>query len=156
MDVLMKFIFSLMLFISFANSEQYTFLLNKYDKELELESQIISNIAHASIKNDIKLFIPEISDMEKSVYSKNFTLTNNCADANFIFVKREVDLNFYCKKYENKIFFTNNYEKLLNDDRYIGAFFWNKSRPNITFIRARLEKEKIKLSEDYDKFVEDF
>ncbi|QKF67212.1 hypothetical protein AVENP_1666 [Arcobacter venerupis] len=152
----MKFIIFLITLISFLNAEQYTFLLNKYDKELELESQIILNIANASIKNDIKLFIPEISDMEKGVYSKNFTLTNNCVDANFIFVKREVNLNFYCKNYENKIFFTNNYEKLLNDNRYIGAFFWNKSRPNITFIKARLEKEKIKLSKDYDKFVEDF
>lgn len=152
----MKFIIFLITLISFLNAEQYTFLLNKYDKELELESQIILNIANASIKNDIKLFIPEISDMEEGVYSKNFTLTNNCVDANFIFVKREVNLNFYCKNYENKIFFTNNYEKLLNDNRYIGAFFWNKSRPNITFIKARLEKEKIKLSKDYDKFVEDF
>ena len=65
-------------------------------------------------------------------------------------------INSLCKSDNNQIFFTNNYEKLLKDNRYLGAFFWNKSRPNITFIKARLEKQKIELSKDYDKFVEDF
>jgi hypothetical protein len=155
MDVLMKFIIFLITFLSFLNAEQYTFLLNKYDKELELEAKIISNIAHASMQNEVKLFIPEITEMEKDIYSKFFTLTNNCNDANFVFIKRNIDLKSFCKK-DNKLFFTNNYEKLLNDDIYLGAFFWNKSRPNITFIKARLEKNKIKLPNDYDKFVENF
>jgi hypothetical protein len=60
------------LLISFLNADQYTFLLNKYDKELELEAKIISNIATASIKGEIKLFIPEISSIENEVYSKFF------------------------------------------------------------------------------------
>ncbi|PUE64112.1 hypothetical protein [Arcobacter caeni] len=152
----MKFIIFLITLISFLNADQYTFLLNKYDKELELEAKIISNIATASIKGEIKLYIPEISSIENDVYSKFFTLTNSCENANFVFIKRNVDLDFYCKNDNNKLFFTNNYEKLLNNDRYLGAFFWNKSRPNITFIKARLEKQKIELSKDYDKFVEDF
>ncbi|MFA6740354.1 MAG: hypothetical protein WCR78_02580 [Arcobacteraceae bacterium] len=152
----MKFIIFLITLISFVNADQYTFLLNKYDKELELEAKIISNIATASIKGEIKLYIPEISSIENDIYSKFFILTNSCEDANFIFIKRNVDLDFYCKNNNSKLFFTNNYEKLLNNDRYLGAFFWNKSRPNITFIKARLEKQKIELSKDYDKFVEDF
>jgi hypothetical protein len=152
----MKFIISLLIIISFLNAEQYTFLVNKYDKEVELEAKIISNIAISSIKDNIKLYIPEISPMEKDVYSKFFTLTDSCADANFIFIKRNVDVDSLCKNESNKLFFTNNYEKLLEDNRYLGAFFWNKSRPNITFIKSRLEKQKIKLPNDYDKFVEDF
>ena len=75
---------------------------------------------------------------------------------NFIFIKKSITINFLCKSDNDQIFFTNNYEKLLKDNRYLGAFFWNKSRPNITFIKARLEKQKIELSKDYDKFVEDF
>lgn len=152
----MKKIIFLITLISFLNAEQYTFLLNKYDKELELEAKIISNIATASIKNDIKLFIPEISISEKEIYSKFFILSNSCDDANFIFVKKSIDINSLCKEDTNKIFFTNNYQKLLNDNKYLGAFFWNKSRPNITFIKNRLEKQKIELSNDYAKFVEDF
>ena len=152
----MKKIIFLITLISFLNAEQYTFLLNKYDKELELEAKIISNIATASIKNDIKLFIPEISIAEKEIYSKFFILTHSCNDANFVFIKKSIDINSLCKEDTNKIFFTNNYQKLLNDNKYLGAFFWNKSRPNITFIKNRLEKQKIELPNDYDKFVEDF
>ncbi len=152
----MKFIIFLLIISSFLNAEQYTFLVNKYDKEVELEAKIISNIATSSIKENIKLYIPEISNMEKDVYSKVFTLTDSCDDANVIFIKRNVDINSLCKNENKKLFFTNNYEKLLEDNRYLGAFFWNKSRPNITFIKSRLEKQKIKLPTDYDKFVEDF
>ena len=152
----MKFIIFLLIISSFLNAEQYTFLVNKYDKEVELEAKIISNIATSSIKENIKLYIPEISNMEKDVYSKVFTLTDSCDDANFIFIKRNVDINSLCKNENKKLFFTNNYEKLLEDNRYLGAFFWNKSRPNITFIKSRLEKQKIELPNDYDKFVEDF
>lgn len=152
----MKFIIFLLIISSFLKAEQYTFLVNKYDKEIELEAKIISNIASSSIKSDIKLYIPEISIIERDVYSKFFTLTSNCKDANFIFIKRNVDINSLCNNEDNKLFFTNNYEKLLEDNRYLGAFFWNKSRPNITFIKSRLERQKIKLPNDYDKFVEDF
>jgi hypothetical protein len=156
MDILMKFIIFLLTIISFSYCEQYTFLINKYDKEIELEAKIISNIATSSVKDNIKLYIPEMSLIEKDIYSKFFNLSDSCEDANFIFIKRNVDLNNLCQKQENKIFFTNNYEKLLEDNRYLGAFFWNKSRPNITFIKTRLEKQKIELPSDYDKFVEDF
>lgn len=152
----MKKIIFLITLITFLNAEQYTFLLNKYDKEIELEAKIISNIAIASIKNDIKLFIPEISISEKEIYSKFFILSNSCDDANFVFIKKSIDINSLCKEDTNKIFFTNNYQKLLNDNKYLGAFFWNKSRPNITFIKNRLEKQKIELPNSYAKFVEDF
>jgi len=152
----MKFIIFLLTFISFSYGEQYTFLVNKYDKELELEAKIISNIATSSVRDNIKLYIPEISITEKEIYSKFFSLSDNCEDANFIFIKRNINLDSLCKEQENKLFFTNNYEKLLEDNRYLGAFFWNKSRPNITFIKSRLEKQKIELPNDYDKFVENF
>lgn len=153
----MKSIIFLITLISFLNADQYTFLVNKSDKELELEAKIISNIATAAIKNEIKLYIPEISNVEKEVYSKFFNLSDSCENANFIYIKKSIDTNSLCKSTQNeKIFFTNNYEKLLNDNRYLGAFFWNKSRPNITFIKTRLEKQKVELPNDYDKFVEDF
>ena len=109
----MKSIIFLITLISFLNAEQYTFLVNKYDKELELEAKIISNIATASIKSEIKLYIPEISNAEKEVYSKFFNLSDSCENANFIYIKKSIDTNSLCKSTQNeKIFFTNNYEKL--------------------------------------------
>ncbi|MDZ7819632.1 MAG: hypothetical protein U5K55_13940 [Aliarcobacter sp.] len=152
----MKNIIFLISLVTFSFANQYTFLVDKYDEEIELEAKIISNIAIASSKNEIKLFIPRITSIEKNIYSKFFTLVNNCNDANFIYVKRNYEIDSLCKnKINNKLFFTNNYQKLLKKDNFIGAFFWNKSRPNIIFVKDRLVKQNIKLSKDYEKFIED-
>lgn len=134
----------------FASSD-YLFLVKKYNKDIELEAQIISEISTNIITNEeVKLFIPNITDDEKEIYSKLFQLANEC-DANFIFKKR--DYNFICEK--NQIYFTNNYNKLISDAKYIGAFFWSKSRPNIVLIRERLKQKKVKLSEEYERYIED-
>jgi hypothetical protein len=152
----MKIIVFLISLISFSLASQYTFLVDKYDEELELEAKIISNIATASITKDIKLFIPKITNMEKDIYSKEFILVNECSDANFIFVKNNYEIDFLCgNEFKNKLFFTNNYNRLIGNNKYIGAFFWNKSRPNIVFVKDRLIKKSIKLSEEYQKFIED-
>lgn len=135
----------------FASSD-YLFLVKKYNKDIELEAQIISEISTNIITNEeVKLFIPNITDDEKEIYSKLFQLANEC-DANFIFKKR--DYNFICEK--NQIYFTNNYNKLISDAKYIGAFFWSKSRPNIVFIKSRLNKNSLILPITFNKFVEDF
>jgi hypothetical protein len=155
MKLLLLFIFSYNL--CFSYSDQYTYLVDNYDEEVELEAKIISNIAKSSIKDEIKLYIPNISNLERDAYSKFINLVDNCEDANFIFLKKDIKINSLCKNdNSNKLIFTDNYEKLLNDNRYLGAFFWNKSRPNITFVKNRLENKKIKLSLDYEKFIEDF
>lgn len=150
----MRFLILVFFFISFLYSEQYTFLVDKYEKEMELEAKIISNIAKSSLNEDIKLFIPKLENNEKKIYSKFFKLTNTCSDANFIFVKKSVDIFSLCK-IEKKIFFTNNYRRLLDNNIYLGAFFWSKSRPNITFIKDRLNKLNLQLPKDYQKFIED-
>ncbi|CAM3525633.1 hypothetical protein [Arcobacter aquimarinus] len=150
----MKNILFLISLITFGFSSQYTFLIDKYDEEMELEAKIISNISTALKKDKIKLFIPKISNVERDIYSKFFTIVDDCKDANFIFEKRSFGKDSYCED-ENKLFFTNNYQKLLHNKSYIGAFFWNKSRPNIILVKNRLLKENINLSSDYEKFIED-
>ena len=151
----MKILILILSFLSFAYSEQYTFLVNKYDKEVELEAKIISNIANASIQDEIKLFIPKITDSEKRIYSKFFTLSNTCEDSNFIFIKRPIDIDILCQS-QDKIFFTNNYQRLLDKKKFFGAFFWSKSRPNIVFIKDRLEENNINLPNSYSQFIEEF
>ncbi|MFA9373263.1 MAG: hypothetical protein ACERKK_03795 [Poseidonibacter sp.] len=151
----MKILILILSFLSFAYSEQYTFLVNKYDKEIELEAKIISNIANASVKNEIKLFIPKITDTEKKIYSKFFTLSSTCEDSNFIYIKRPVEIDTLCQS-QDKIFFTNNYQRLLHKKRFFGAFFWSKSRPNIVFIKDRLEENSINLPSTYNQFIEEF
>ena len=151
----MKFTIFLLILISNVYSSSYVFLAQKYNTNIELEAKIISDMAKASISDDIKLYIPNISNEEKEIYSTSFTLVNNCNDANLIFEKNESKSDILCTSNTNKLFITNDYKKLLKDNKYAGAFFWNKSRPNITFIKNRLENQNINLSTDYEKFVED-
>lgn len=152
-----KIIFCIFCGFTFLNSvENYTFLVKEYNKEIELESKIISSIAENLIhkKDKISLFIPEISDIEKTIYSSSFNIVNSCNDADFIYLRNNSDSQL-CN-INNKIFFTNNYDSLLKNDKFIGAFFWSKSRPNIVFVKNRLDKNKIQLPEIYEKFVEEF
>lgn len=152
----MKIIILLISLITFSFADQYTFLVDKYDKDIELEAKIVLNIAKASILNDIKLHIPKITSTEKEIYSKFFTLVNTCDEANFIFVKTKFEIDKLCEnKAHGKLLFTNNYEKLIKNDNYLGAFFWNKSRPNIIFIKERLQEKNINLPAEYSKFIEE-
>lgn len=149
----MKHLILTLILLSFSYSQTYTFLVNKYNKEIELESKIIKKIAESSVGKDIVLFIPEMTESEKNIYSKIVKIAKNCKEANFIFVKKNIDKDL-CKS-ENKLYFTNNYKKLLSNEKYVGAFFWSKSRPNIVFIKNRLTKRDISLPNSYQQFIED-
>ena len=108
----MKFFICIFSIITSLFSSQYTFLLEKYDKEIELEAKILFDIAKSSIKKDIKLFIPKITNIEKKVYSKYFILTKECKTSNFIFINKTIHNDKSCNKL-NKLFFTNNYKKTI-------------------------------------------
>jgi len=154
MGILMKIIILIFTILSFVNAQSYTFLLKKYNKQIELESKIVFNIADSIIKEKIKLFIPQITKQEIDVYSKLFLLEAHCEKANFIFVKNDIDDKNLCIGH-NKIYFTNNYNRLLSSEKYIGAFFWSKSRPNIVFIKDRMLRKNITLPVSYKQFIED-
>jgi hypothetical protein len=54
----------------------------------------------------------------------------------------------------NKPIFTNNYRLFKNFPQIIGAFFWQKGRPNIIFDAERLKEQNIVLDPSYDKYIE--
>lgn len=149
-----KFIF-LLTILSFSYATPYTFLVDKYDKEMELEAKILFDIATSSIHKEIRLFIPDISEAERKIYSQYFILSKSCETSNFVFVNKTIENEKLCDS-SNRLFFTNNYRKLLSDNKYYGAFFWNKSRPNIVFIKNRLDKIDVSLPKTYTQFIEDF
>jgi hypothetical protein len=151
----MRVLILLFTLLSFLSSENYTFLVQPYSKEVELEAKIIAKIATASLHGKIKLFIPHMSAMEEEVYSKYFTISSTCETSNFVFVNKAVEKESLCDN-ANRLFFTNNYRKLLSDEKYFGALFWNKSRPNIVFSQKRLEKRAIILPKTFEQFIEVF
>ncbi|RXJ67639.1 hypothetical protein CRV08_09725 [Halarcobacter ebronensis] len=151
-----KILLILLLSLSINAQQHYTYLIDEYDKVIELEAKIISKIAKDILKDkEINLFIPDIKDIDKKVYSKKVHIVDSCDKANFIFVKYTSNLG-NCYKINEKHLFTNNYKRLLHNHQYVGAFFWSKSRPNIIFVKDRLSKNNIILSDEYKQFVEDY
>ncbi|MGE4511983.1 MAG: hypothetical protein AB7D43_12890 [Sulfurimonadaceae bacterium] len=151
----MRVLLLLMVCTIFSFANQYTFMVKPYTKELELEAKIIAKIAAQSVGDEVRIFIPEMTQSEESVYKEHFRVVQDCRKANFIFIKRGAKIDEVCKNKE-RLFFTNNYRKLLSDTTFFGAFFWNKSRPNIVFIKERLKSYSVSLPKEYEKFVEDF
>jgi len=136
-------------------AQNYTYLIGKYSKETELEAKIVIKIAKDMIPNKkIKLFIPDMKELDQQIYSKNITIVKTCTKADFIFVKYG-ELS-QCKNDTQKHYIlTNNYRKLIHDPEFLGAFFWSKSRPNIVLVKTRLTKRNIQLPKEYDQFIED-
>jgi len=146
----------LLLLIINLHADNYTYLVDKYDKDVDLEAKIINKIAKDILKESlISLYIPNMNSLDKKVYSTKFNLVENCQEASFVFVKYKDNLN-ECKTLKNKYLFTNNYKALIKNSRYLGAFFWSKSRPNIVFIKDRLTAKKLTLPKEYNQFIEDF
>lgn len=152
-----KFTLLILVFIFTINANSYTFLVNEYTKEIELEAKIISKIAKETIKEkNIKIYIPKAKENDRQIYSKYLKVVNNCSEADFIFIKYSVSKIPCINSNSKKIYFTNNYQILLEKQNFIGAFFWSKSRPNITFIKQRLDNAKLVLPKSYSQFIEDF
>ncbi|BCD68086.1 hypothetical protein [Nitratiruptor sp. YY09-18] len=86
-------------------------------------------------------------------YIKKFKFTNNCVNADIIFVDSLSLLQKECI-YDHKIFVTSYYDFVHNKDKVIGAFFWQKGRPTIIFNKKMLEYFGVKLPPKYNKYID--
>lgn len=151
---MIKKIFTAILFVSFLNANNYTYLLDEYQKETELEAKIVLKIARDILgSTPINLYIPNMKELDNKVYSSKVKIVRTCEKANFVFVK--YSKSFQCQKNKKLFVLTNNYKQLLSNNSFIGAFFWSKSRPNIVLVKNRLTKKSIALPKEYDRYIED-
>ncbi|RXK11692.1 hypothetical protein CP965_13050 [Halarcobacter mediterraneus] len=141
--------------VCFIKADNYTYLLDKYQKETELEAKIVVKIAKDILVNKpVILYIPGMKSLDYKVYSSFVKVTKLCSEANFVFVK--YSKSHKCqKKGKNSYILTNNYKKLLSDKTFLGAFFWSKSRPNIVLVKSRLSQKNIYLPREYERYIED-
>ncbi|RXK04481.1 hypothetical protein [Halarcobacter bivalviorum] len=151
----MKLFFITIFLPLILSANKYTYLLDEYQKETELEAKIVTKIAKdILVDKPIYLYIPHMQELDKKIYSLSVKIVQNCNKANFIFVKYSKP--YPCEKKQNPHYLlTNNYKQLLSNSNFLGAFFWSKSRPNIVLIRERLKQKKVKLSEEYERYIED-
>lgn len=85
--------------------------------------------------------------------SKNMEVNRvkNCEEADIVILHSVDALSSKCM---DKLIFTNYYKTYINNEGIVGAFFWQKGRPNIVFRREVLKDKEIILSASFNKYIE--
>jgi hypothetical protein len=119
---------------------------NSSEIEVKIYEKIISNF---DVSSRIKVFSNDkniIKDIK--LYSKKLEIVNK-NDAKVYILSHKID-----KIPKNKIVIVTNYELLKEIKNSIGAFYWKKGRPNILFIKDRLQRKHLKMSSGYNQYIE--
>ncbi len=140
MSFLIKFIvvfFSLLLYTHADDRQLASALLYK-------ATQAITN------KETPNIYIHHKEKIKFDFDFSKFNIVNNCKQADIVLLPTTKDLQKQCRK---KILFATNINTLKNK-RVIGAFFWQKGRPNMIFYKKRLKQKRIKLNASFSKYIE--
>jgi len=122
-----------------------------YAGDLKLASSIFEKLTTAiTHEKNPKIYVYSDIDAIKKFHFK-FNIVDDCSDADIVLLSTTKDIPSTCR---GKVLFGTRYKHLRNE-QVIGAFFWQKGRPNILFYKSRLEKKHINLDASLDKYVED-
>jgi len=119
----------------------------------DISTKIVVTLLKELAGNEYRVWVD--TEIEKEliiINQKGLNTIEHCEDASILLLYRNEPISNKCK---NKILFVLDYSLLDKYTNAVGAFYWKKGRPNIVFIRSRLEHNKIKLSKSYDKYIED-
>ncbi len=128
----------------------FTVLLNASN---DVSTKIVATLLEQLAGNKYTVWLD--TQTKKNVITineKHLHTRKHCKDASILLLYSNTSIDNKCK---NKIIFVLDYALLHKYRNAVGAFYWKKGRPNIVFIRPRLEKHKIKLNKSYDKYIED-
>jgi len=129
-------IFFLIATIHASDSQKASDIFNLIAKEITKKE--VSNIYLHKYNKSIKK------------YPGNLHIVTKCAKADLVILSTTKDIPKECS---GKILFGTRYSHLKNSN-VIGAFFWQKGRPNILFYKKRLEKNSVELNPSFDKYIE--
>ncbi len=121
-----------------------------YASDNEKASGIFNLIVKEITKKDSSsvYLYKNIESIEK--YPGNLKIVTECKDADIVILSTTVNIPKECA---SKLLFGSRYSHLKNKN-VLGAFFWQKGRPNILFYKKRLKKQKIVLDSSFDKYIE--
>ncbi|WP_152184767.1 hypothetical protein [Sulfurimonas indica] len=121
-----------------------------FANDVALESAIFNKVIIAVTTKEY----PEVYIYKENKALEQFPgklkIVNSCKEADIVIITTLKNLPEACKE---KILFGTRYSHL-RDNRVVGAFFWQKGRPNILFYKRRLERYNIKLDASFDKYIE--
>ncbi len=120
----------------------------------EFKAKLIEYIALnlTQHKDVVKVYVDHIVTKNVKQLLKKVKLVEDCQEADVIFVKK---LHMLPKKCNKKIVFVTSYiDYKKNKDAIIGAFFWQKGRPNIIFNAKKISQLQIELPKEFEKYME--
>lgn len=130
----------------------FTLVITVNASESAVAAQIIDKVLTSFIREEKVMTWGETEEHIKIIqHSPKMEWTDDPKKAKFLLISNSIPDNLS----ENAIVFTTEYKLLKKDDRIVGAFFWQKGRPNLLFLRNRLQENKLTLSKEFNKYIED-
>jgi len=121
-----------------------------------IKAKIVEKIAISLLGVDV-VFIytddPEFKDIFED--KENIIETDSCSDADLILSKRLEEYRSVCPPDRLRLYFATDYlDYVKNVDVAVGAFFWQKGRPNLILNAKKLEELDIELPSEFDNYIE--
>jgi len=126
------------------------FITTIYANDVQLASSIFNTIV-SSVTHKKSASVYLYKNIESvSQYPDKLQIVQDCSSADLVLLSTVKNIPKDC---DSKVLFGTRYSHLKNKN-VIGAFFWQKGRPNILFYKKRLKKYHIKLDKSFDKYIE--
>ena len=122
-----------------------------FSSEITTASKIMEKISSALIqKNEISVFAKDSRNIEIVQFSNKLKNVLSCEESDMILTK--IKINSLCN--DKVLVFATNYLAFMKSPNAIGAFFYQKGRPNIIFREENLKKHNIILPKEFEKYIE--
>jgi len=118
--------------------------------DIELATRIYTTIARALTAKSAPLFYIH-GDIEELQENPAIRRTDNCLAADIIIAAHLEGLPPECL---HKPLFASRYRLFRKHEEIVGAFFWQKGRPNIVFSAVRLQQLGITLGAEFTPYIE--
>lgn len=120
--------------------------------EKEYATKIIKNLVEVIDKSNTSVWIDDDSDVTGLLELKQLNVVKTCKNAKVLILSSDKSIPKHCI---SKPVLVLDYDLLEKHNNAVSAFFWQKGRPNIVFLKKRLQHFSISLPSTYDKYVEE-
>lgn len=134
-----------------------TLTITLYASNIRLiQANIISTITHALVhKSSPTIYMDDPTFRSIDLKPHNIKMVRYCLDADIIFTNNIDALRKTCTLFKHTLVFVLSYRDYVRyEDQVVGAFFWQKGRPNIIFNRKKLTELGISLPKQFEKYIE--
>lgn len=126
-------------------------VVSAHESDIKIHAKMMDKLAVDLVnKERVKIYDPTYGRSYDSYLSQSATV-QECSDADIAVVSL-INQTQGCK---NQIILVTRYNLLNELSEAIGAFYWQKGRPNLVFIRSRLAEKKVRLSNEYTKHIDE-